>query len=278
MNDHRKWELDDTQRGECTPEELARMIFRFLKNDCQWKHIPLGHLQEIFCPKNEQHSQAKDRTFCVKFYEAVARLKLRGLLMDVSRLCFGNRRGDSVCLTSVGEKSEFDDGLLILIDDPYEIVQSLKGEIPNLDEVVEQYYLESLRTCQNGNYISSVICLGAASERTIKCLAEALVLCNPRCKPDIDSKPNISELTRHLADKGTELFKGLDSTLRRRLRERLEGLANIYRLNRNVAGHPESVPQDWRRDEQECYLSQFRRLAGTCFHAIDALNRGNTDS
>lgn len=278
MNNYRKWELDDTQREECTPEELGRMILCFLKKDYEHERISLGYLQKIFCPKNQPDCQAIDHTFCVKFYEAVARLKLRGLLMDVSSLCFGNSSGNSVCLTSVGEKSDLDEGILILVDDPYEIVQSLKGEIPNLDEVVEQYYLESLRTCQNGNYISSVICLGAAAERTINCLAEAIVLCNPQYKHDFDSKPNISELTRHLVEKATELFKGLDSTLRRRLRERLEGLANIYRLNRNVAGHPESVPQDWRRDEQECYLSQFGRLADSCFQAIDALNRGDACS
>ena len=162
--------------------------------------------------------------------------------------------------------------LLILIDDAYEVVQAIKEKIPNLDSVVEQYYLESLRTCQNGFYISSVISLGAASERTINCLAGTVGRCVPEHKTKIDGKHNISTLTRYLLENAGHLFASLDSTTRNDIKERLTGLANIYRQNRNEAGHPSNVPQDWARDEQECYLSQFRRLAITCFKAIDELN------
>ena len=191
--------------------------------------------------------------------------------MEANSQCFSNTSPDAVCLTSVGEKSDYDKGILILIDDAYEVVQALKKQAHNLDPVVEQYYLESLRTCQTGSYISSVICLGAASERTINCLAEALVQSIPQCKNDIDSKHSISALTRHLLDNAADLFKSLDATLRNELKEKLKGLANIYRLNRNEAGHPSNVEQDWDRCEQECYLSQFRRYAITCFKAIDKL-------
>ena len=61
--------------------------------------------------------------------------------------------------TSLWEKSFLEDEIIILVDDAKEIVDSLKADIPNLDPVVEQYYLESLRTCQNGFYISSVVFL-----------------------------------------------------------------------------------------------------------------------
>ena len=270
--------LDETKREQCSIEELVRIICGYLKTEYDKNWIGLKNLQEKLCPNSEKDDGnyiRKNKSFLFKFYEAIARLKQRGLLMEANRWCcegYSPGADGGVRLTSVGEKSDFDDGIMILVDDPYEIVQSLKKEIPNLNGVVEQYYLESLRTCQNGNYISSVICLGAASERTIKCLAEAVILCNPQCKGDIDSKPNISALTRHLVDKATDLFKSLDPTLRSELKGKLEGLANIYRLNRNEAGHPANVPQDWQRDEQECYLSQFRRLALACFKAIGVLN------
>ena len=277
MRNYRNRELDEKQRETCTPEELARIIFCFLKNEYEREHIGLGYLQEILCSKNVRGQAAIARSFCVKFYEAVARLKQRGLLMEVGPRCFGSTVGDLICLTSVGKKSDYDEGILILVDDASEIVQSLKEKIPNLDPVVEQYYLESLRTCQNGNYISSVICLGAASERTIRCLAKALDEYNSYSKV-IDSDENISTLTKHLVGGATDVFKSIDPRLGRQLKGKLEGLANIYRINRNEAGHPSEVEQDWERCEQECYLSQFRRLVTICFEAIDALNSASAGS
>ena len=191
--------LDETQRKKCSIEELARIIFRFVKEETNKRmskrtrsNFGLEYMQETLCPVNKPSYAPKDLPFCLKFYEAIARLKQRGLLMEANSQCFGSTSADAVCLTSVGEKSDFDEGILILIDDACEVVQALKQNICNLDPVVEQYYLESLRTCQNGAYISSVICLGAASERTINCLAEAVVQCNPGCKHDIDSTHSIS--------------------------------------------------------------------------------------
>ena len=163
--------LDREQREQMTVAELARFIFRLAKEgEAIFKfsnHFnSLPKLQEQLCPENKAGNRPGDMGFFRKFYEAVARLNRRGLLMDIvvwdDPFCIGSD------LTSAGEKSDFHDGILILIDDAHEIVNSLKEELPKLDPVVEQYYLESLRTCQEGFYISSVICLGAASERADK--------------------------------------------------------------------------------------------------------------
>ncbi len=266
--------LDDRERADCSIEDLARIICRCMKDRKrinEWEYDSLKGVHNTLCSESKHGYVASDQDFCLKFYEAIARLKQRGILMDASSQCFSATSVDSVCFTSVGAKTDFDEELLIVIDDAYEVVKSLKAKIPNLDSVVEQYYLESLRTCQNGFYISSVISLGAASERTIRCLGEA-VASMPGQKEKIEKKSNIFELTRYLLDGATVLFESLDLKLRKELRKRLTGLANIYRQNRNEAGHPSSVPQDWARDEQECYLSQFRRLAITCFKTIDELN------
>ena len=282
MGNYRKWALDDTHREECTPEELGRMIFRFLKNlrnEYKRERIPLGELQAIFCPENKQNNPATDECVCVKFYESVARLKLRGLLVEVDRDCFGYARGPLVCLTSVGERSNLDQGVIILIDDAKKVVRDLKEKVHNLDPVVEQYYLESLRTCQNGFYISSVICLGAAAQRTINCLPDTVVQRYPQFEKEIDgNRRYISRLTEHLVNHRKKLFVSLEPKMQNELTENLEGLADIYRKNRNAAGHPKDVPQDWDRCEQECYLSQFRRLAATCYEAIDVLNRASAGS
>ena len=193
--------------------------------------------------------------------------------MEASLQCFVSVTSGAVCLTSVGEQSNLDEGIIILIDDAKKVVQDLQEKVHNLDPVVEQYYLESLRTCQNGFYISSVICLGAAAERTINCLADTVVQRYPQFKNDIDgNRRYISRLTEHLVNHRKKLFVSLEPKMQNELTENLEGLADIYRKNRNAAGHPKDVPQDWDRCEQECYLSQFRRLALTCFKAIGVLN------
>ena len=259
------FDLDEKARADCSVDNLARIICRGMNERYRTNNKKFFRLDEIWAfvrPGKGSGYSENDLTI----FEAIARLKQRGILMNI-----GNTGVDRLCFTSVGEKTDFDDELLILIDDAYEVVQAIKEKIPNLDPVVEQYYLESLRTCQNGFYISSVISLGAASERTIRCLAETVGRCVPEHKTKIDGKHNISTLTRYLLDNAGHLFASLDSTTRNDIKERLTGLANIYRQNRNEAGHPSSVPQDWTRDEQECYLSQFRRLAVTCFTAIDQL-------
>ena len=177
--------LDEEQREKINVPELVRHVLRYLKffvekaragSSCHQFHRKgveewfLHSLQEQVCPENMRQREVKNPRFYRKFSEAIALLKRRGLLMDVVDCKY-----PAVLLTLVGEGSDFADGIMILIDDAQEIVHKIREEIPNLDDVVEQYYLESLRTCQEGCYIASVICLGAASERAINCLADAII-------------------------------------------------------------------------------------------------------
>lgn len=239
------------------------------------------HLSSVLkniCPEivNEYSGNVQSESFFLKFYEAISRLTQRGLLMYVDTLTTrrtNGLHGLRVRLTSIGEKSDFHDGILILIDDAQEIVNAVKEKVPNLDQNVERYYLESLRACQGGHYISSVMSLGAASERAIHCLADAVVKHDESLQKAIEkNKGKISALTNYIADNVSQIFKSIsEPTFRSELKDKLEGIARIYRLNRNEAGHPSSLPQDWQRDEQECYLNQFRRYVYTVFEAIDVL-------
>jgi hypothetical protein len=252
-----------------TVAELARFIFRLAKEEEVFDNLP--YLQERLCPENRFGYKHGDRNFFLKFYEAIAQLKRRGLLVDVVEP--GKPLEPYPRLTSVGEKSYINDEILILIDDAQEVVNSLKEKIPNLDPVVEQYYLESLRTCQEGCYIASVICLGAASERAINCLAEAVIDHDNSYEADIEKQQSISALTRYLSENVKPIFKPIaDAAFRSELKDKLEGMARIYRLNRNEAGHPGSVRQEWQRDEQESNLNQFRRYVLTIFQAIAIFN------
>lgn len=265
-----KLHLEKEQREKINVPELAMQIFRYLKIV---KACSLPRLQQKICPENKVGYVEEDKSFSRKFSEAIAQLKRQGLLMDEVPMDATFNQLPKVQLTSVGERSNADDEVLILIDDAQEIINKIKGEIPNLDDVVEQYFLESLRTCQEGCYIASVICLGAASERAINCLADAVIKHDECHRNNIEThRQPISKLTQHLLSKLKEYFNPIEN--RAELRRQLEGMAMIYRLNRNEAGHPNSLPQDWQRDEQECYLNQFRRYVCTVFKAIDILENG----
>ena len=278
--------LDLEQSEGVTISDLEKLILRQIKKilakDAKRKEgnprhemveaIQLPALMEGIGP-TKKTGDSSNRTYKLKFYEAIVRLKRRRLLMDVVGTP-GYPSQPGVCLTSVGERSDFDDGVLTLVDDAQEIADKVKEEIPNLDDVVEQYFLESLRTCQEGCYIASVICLGAASERAIRCLADAVTKHHECYRNNIEThRQPISNLTQHLLNKFKEYFNPIEN--RDELRRQLEGMAMIYRLNRNEAGHPSSLPQNWQRDEQECYLNQFRRYVCTVFKAIDILENGN---
>jgi len=260
--------LDQEKRKQITVWELARLILRIGKEG-KIGIADLPNLHQYLCPENKEGYTIINQEFADKFFEAIALLKRRGLLMDVI-----TRNRVYVQLTSFAQRTEVSDDIIILIDDAKEIVKSVKEAVSNLDDVVEQYYLESLRACQEGLYISSVICLGTASERAINCLADAIIECNPKCKKDIEKQFFISHLKDYLIKNFKDIFEPIsDRQLKKDLKENLVGIANIYRLNRNIAGHPKSIPQDWRRDEQENYLNQFRRYIITIFKAITLLRK-----
>ena len=282
--------LAPEQRAKITVPELATHIFRYLKFfvekaragssrhrfETDVETFSLPSLQQQICPENKVGYEVKEETFSQKFYEAIALLKQRGLLMDGVPTSLND--WPRVQLTSDGETANFDGEVSIQIDDAQEIVNKAKAEIPNLDPIVERCYLESLQTCQHGCYIASVIVLGVASERAIKCLAEAVMNHDDSHRQNIEKQRNISALTRHLSKNVDAIFASIaHSDFRRKLRDRLEGMAQIYRRNRNDAGHPdpESFPQDWQEAyEQESYLKAFRGYIRTVFKAIAILENG----
>jgi len=295
--------LDSDKRREITVSELAKYILRIAKGfnrdsyshslnpEEEDRHVfnqslllrELCHTYELQNNGSNQevsYDDKKDFDFSVKFSEAIALLKHRGLLMDKIKVRGANPNPDSdigkcLRLTSIGEKSDFQDGILILIDDAQEIVNSLKQEVSNLDPIIEQYYLESLRACQEGLYISSVICLGAASERTIDCLVKAVIDKYLEHSKKFEELNSTSAQISYFSDKNNfkQVF-GLinDETFRSELKDKLSGIAHIYRRNRNEAGHPGPIPMDMTREEQESYLNSFRRYVMTIFKAINALN------
>jgi len=277
--------LNPEQRKEMTVCELARHIFRIIKergiariienNDkFAFRHEDIQALLKRFCERKERHLNGirgipePDDNFCVKFSEAIALLQRRGLLMEM--IDRSDRSQRYFRLTSIGINSDFSDGILIIIDDAREIVNSLKNQVPNLDLVVEQYYLESLRACQEGLYISSVISLGAASERAVGCLKEAIVKYDST-HSNLEKKW-VSDSVKYILNNINAFNTALGTQLRDDLKEQLELIERIYRLNRNEAGHPRAISISITRCEQENYLNSFRRYAITIFKAVKMLD------
>ena len=76
--------LSEKQKKDITVTELARLIFRLGKEGKAVSNLP--RLLETLCPENKKDNTLKDQPnqeFLRKFYEAIALLKRRGLLMDV---------------------------------------------------------------------------------------------------------------------------------------------------------------------------------------------------
>jgi hypothetical protein len=268
--------LDPEIREKISISELERHILSVVKeakNNKRFFEYPTHpkNLLSAICSDLDGSRSTIEESFDLKFSESLALLKRRCLLMD------SIDKYPCICLSSVGEKSNFHEGIFILVDSAQEIVDFLKKEVPNLDSVVEQYYLESLRACQEGLYISSVICLGSASERAIDCLGEAVVKYDSQYTKEIENKYT-SNVAEYIANSIKQIFssiKDTDGHFIEELKNKLKGISVIYRLNRNDAGHPAQISMDIGRDEQECYLNQFRRYVVTIFKAIEIMDNNH---
>ena len=172
-------EEERQQNREMDVESLAKVVFRNLKQNSKTyldgrNFSP--YVEELGKPLFSDGSNRLSYSDHARVLEAIALLERRGLV--VRNIPEGRRGGPkdqfAVYLTSIGMKSNIDGEVILLVDKPEEIAQALEEEVGALDDIIRQYYIESLRAFQVGLYISSVICLGAASERAIHWLAESI--------------------------------------------------------------------------------------------------------
>jgi hypothetical protein len=269
--------LTPKQRREIEIEELAKYIICILcKLKKEYEQKKTRHQQsnirenlyEILVSKPSGDTETDD-PFSIKFSQTINLLEKRDLIVQISKNSL-----TYIYLTPAGEQSCLSnyEGI-ITIDDAKKLVQLLKEKIHNLDPVIEQYYEESLRSWKQDLNIASTICLGAASERAIRCLADAIIDRKPEYKKEIGhSVLSIKAVTDFISGKIMSIFKSVtdDKGFLFTLKDKLEGIARLYRLNRNEAGHPDKV-QEINRDEQKNNLYQFRQYIITVFDAINKL-------
>ena len=266
-------EEQQQKNREMDVESLAKVLFHNLKKNSKTylDGLNFSHYVEelgssLFSKENHRLSHSDH----AKLLEAITLLERRGLV--VRNIPHRNRGGYkdqfTVYLTSIGIKSNIDGEVILLVDKPEEIVAALEQKVGDLDEVVRQYYLESLRAYQEELYISSVICLGAASERAIHWLAESIESYYKQYQGKFKAKRNMPDLIKYLSDSVIPNIFGADKNFADELKKRLNGLGNLYRENRNEAGHPQTIDQSWLAEDQEYLLIQFRRYITTICEAI----------
>ena len=275
--------LDEERRQKIRKsiESLAKLAFRCVQDKYhsnvgrQKEYHSIESLRDAIFSKEMDNEQSNRDYYLV--LEAITLLERRGLVVrDLpSNLRSMGKDHFIVYLTSIGIKSKIDDEVILLVDKPEEIVGALEQKVGNLDEIIRQYYLESLRAYQEGLYISSVICLGAASERATRWLAESIDPYAGTYQQGIRQRRNgnISRLIDYLSN--TVIPNTFDDKkFKEKLKERLNGLGNVYRENRNDAGHPDTVEQNsWLGEDQEVLLLQFRRYITTICEAIERLKK-----
>ena len=176
------------QIQELDVESLAKFLFRYLKENLGSKNsVPFTSVDNLWrnmFPGGPEYPSSSDY---ITLLEAITLLERQGLVMrDISLPSGGRSNKFIIRLTSIGMKSDFDGEILLLVDQPEEIVGALEQKVGSLDPVVRQYYIESLRAFQEGLYISSVICLGAASERAIHWLAETIESYSEKYQEEIE--------------------------------------------------------------------------------------------
>ena len=254
---------------------LTVFVFRWLKEHFHdYPHTrdycSVGNLRQYLFPGGPRDNNSADDH--IKLSEAIVNLERKQLLVRVFNTPVKSyNQGDPIiCLTDVGMKSDVDDDVLLLVDPPEQTVAALERKIGVFDDVVREYYLESLRAYQGGLYISSVICLGAASERAIHWLARAIETNVQSYQTEIEKKRkgSIAVLTKYLCDNVVPNIPNYNEGFGKKLVRQLDGLARVYRENRNEAGHPEKVEQSWLQEDQGGLLQYFRKYITTISEAV----------
>lgn len=134
--------------------------------------------------------------------------------------------------------------------DPNGYLQYVKSLVPSIDDIVLQYTQECARAFRAQLWFASAVMMGAASERTILLLLEAILNKTP--------SPNKARLTKLLEQpKLSEIFKTIQLRISEEIKagnlpysvhqgctEHLLSLAEMIRVHRNEAVHPAAAKID----------------------------------
>jgi len=129
--------------------------------------------------------------------------------------------------------------------DPEGYMEFLRGIVPNPDPVIEQYIFESLNCYRQQLFFASAVMLGAAAEKAILLLLQAIVdsLSNPTNKKkagQLLDRPNLPEIFDTISRTINTLIKTktVPYSVHQGCTEHLMSLFEMIRVQRNDAIHP----------------------------------------
>lgn len=175
--------------------------------------------------------------------------------------------------------------------DPVTTISGLKSSIPNIDSIALRYFEEALWAIKKNLFLSAIVTMGCASERSILLLIEATLdyYDDRKLRDDFNKsdkiKPKFELFKKTIALKGLKkelvtkfgsdttrcdnikrLFIDIDNTL--------DQMFQIYRTNRNDAGHPSGIEFD--RDITRAEAAMFRKYCKIIYDLISFLNGATT--
>lgn len=171
-------------------------------------------------------------------------------------------------ITSYGKKVLAEED--VIPHDPENFIRSFKEKVPDIDEIIMIYLIESVQTFRNNNLLSSSVMLGVASEAAFNILYLSITksLTGPKQTKFEKLKNNIS-----IKIKFDELMKELiriETLLPREISENLEseirGVFNLIRYQRNDSGHP--TGKKVSRDEVFTSLRLFKIYCSKLYQLV----------
>jgi len=128
-------------------------------------------------------------------------------------------------------------------NDPGGFLKSLIQDIPELDEVIIRYLKESLEAHRASLPLAATVTLGAASEKAMLMLFEAVVAYMPEAQRTAFTEPLKKKMIKQKFDAISAKLRGdigasLPEEIKDRLQLDLDTLFEFIRVQRNEAGHP----------------------------------------
>lgn len=261
-----------TERQELELEEIRSLAFEALKNFLNETQIWGGGLQqvtlirEIGCiaaknnlipiPSGQQARDVElnDNEF-MKALEVISNLMMEGVVMwGLNR---SNMAPPFMSVTIYGRKIL--EGEDIIPHDPEGYIKTFKDKVPDVDQLILTYLVESVQTFRTNNLLASAVMLGVASEAAFNHLFDALIqsLTGPKkekfekLRENISTKIKFDEMMKEVE----RIKSNLPAEIKENIDSELSGIFNLIRYQRNDTGHPTGKPMT--RDEMFVSLRLF---------------------
>lgn len=159
-------------------------------------------------------------------------------------------------------------------------LKRIKSEVPQLDSIIEAYLIESVRTYNINQLLSSTITLGCASEKALMVLIDTF-------KQTFKDSAKKAAFSKKVDDKFIKAqFDEFDKAIRQSLSQMpyelkenytntLTGVFQMIRYNRNAAGHPTGKQVD--KDTLFANLQVFIPYCKYIYELKDYLDKNQHD-